>query len=232
MQSYQNGLTKKTCEMPEVFHKLREASLKKGRAAGKKFKEMAETKSCKGDMAPLSDSEKKALSAWMENDPFFKQNQLLHVCSRTKTSGGSAGEKRFIMIANHEKNGLQVVELKPLVNPAPDIASPLSRSDRQAAFVKSVQLFLGKDFESDYYPVVLENKLYQRRPLWSGVQSLEEQDFKSLPDQDKARVILFQACELGSFHGRIKPQAFNFDAVAWDKLARQLEDQFRKEFGE
>ena len=241
LAQYRKGLSGKSCEFPPSFKKLEASSLKKGKGLSKKYQAMAEEKSCPGDFAPLTDSEKKLLEDWSKTSSFdrscsmeggLQSNILIHACSRTKDSGGSAGEKRFVLFSKTTTGVLSAIELKPLVNPAPDVLAPLSLKRREEQFNKAVDLFLGKNFTDEYYPVQIGGKLFQRRPHWAGVESLAEGDFQDLAPNEKEEVLNFESCLLGSLHRKSSPAAFSFDPSAWDEAALGLEGQFRQEFGQ
>lgn len=241
LANYKKGISGLSCDRPEVFKKLEASSIKKGKGLSKKYQAMADEKSCLGDFASLTDSEKKLLEEWSLSASFDKAcyaevgrqtNVLWHACSRTKDSGGSAGEKRFVLFSKTTAGVMSAIELKPLVNPAPDVLSPLSLKQREEQFKKAVDLFLGKSFADDYYPVQIGGKLFQRRPNWAGVESLDEEDFQVLNSGDKEEVLIFESCLLGTLHRRSNSATFSLDPAAWNEAAQGLEAQFRREFSQ
>ena len=151
---------------------------------------------------------------------------------RTKDSGGSAGGKRFVIFRKSTLGVVDAFELKPLAKAAPDFDLSVTDAKREEVFVQAVKTYLGPSLKEFYYPVRLQKKLYQRRPLWAGNAAVKAEDFEKSVESQKEDVMLFETCKLGGLHARTNSGAFEIALKDWEKASSALEAQFRSEFGQ
>lgn len=224
LKAYEGGLGGMNAVLPAYLEKLRKDSSKDGMKMTKKYKKLLETSVCEDDFAPVSDSERKLLDAFMKRE----RKKALLFCSRTKDSGGSAGSKRFVVIFEGLK-GPEVFELKPLLNPAPLYKKNLSLMEREQLYLTAVSVFFQEHFKAYYYPVILDDKLYQRRPVWKGNAEIKEDEMSS---GDLKQVMLYEARVLGLYHRITNNGRVSHSAQEWEKKAQMIEKQWRAEMGE
>jgi uncharacterized protein (DUF2252 family) len=252
LKKYQDGLAGKSCSVPEFIKKLEAKSVKKGKEVPTKYQKMLDDKKCSGEFAPLTENDKKLLDSFeyvrardeellilkKHPVPEFNQlaqqisNQILHACSRTKDSGGSAGEKRFILLMKSASDKVEAIELKPLVKGAPDFNQNISIEKREATYQRSVDTFLGAELKQDYFPVRLGNRSYQRRPLWAGQEAVKKDDIESLSSPQQLEVMNFETCRLGELHRLSHEGPFQISPSNWEKAAAALLNQFQADFAE
>ena len=233
-KNYQSGLSGQACSRPKYVKELEKNALKKGREISKKALKMLEEKSCSGEFSFVPQEEITKIIALLEKVnplPNQKNWKLLHACSRFKNHGGSAGEKRFVLFMQDTVGGLHHIELKPLTTPAPQIGSQLSLNQRSEIFTKAVDLFYGKDLLNEYFTVIYQNKLFQRRPLWAGVQEVSREDLEKLPTEEKQEVLDYEACTLGGLHFLSASGPLTLDFAQMQALSSNWEQQFRLEMG-
>ena len=255
LTSYKNGLAGKTCPAPDFIKSLEADSLKKGRTLSKKNKALLDSMTCTGEYVPLTESERLMLNEFIQDENLTascqkhgvlkadvqamaknfigpESQEIAHACSRTKDSGGSAGGKRFVIFRKSTLGVVDAFELKPLVKAAPDFDLAVTDDKREAVFVQAVKTYLGPSMKDFYYPVRLQNKLYQRRPLWAGNTAVKAEDFDKSIESQKEDVMLFESCKLGGLHARSNPGAFEIALKDWERASSSLEAQFRSEFGQ
>jgi hypothetical protein len=255
LNHYQNGFKGLNCPVPSFIQKLAGDSEKKGRSLSKKNKALLDSKSCTGEYAPLSLEEQNMLEAFnnAENgdkacllSPVLSEDlkklalqisqsdpkQIIHACSRVKESGGSAGGKRFVIFRKSTTGVVDAFELKPLLRPAPNYNTAPKPEVRARIYEAAVKTYLGVDQAEHYYPVTLNKVLYQRRPLWGGNEEVKEDDLNKAGPSEKEAVMLFETCRLGALHARTKPGVLSVSAPEWERLATNLEKQFKSEFGQ
>ncbi len=255
LAQYQNGFKGLNCPVPAFIQKLAADSEKKGRGLSKKNKALLDTKTCSGEYAPLTLEEQKmledfnqaengdkaCLSSSVLSDEMKKlalqitqsdPKQIIHACSRVKESGGSAGGKRYVIFRKSTTGVVDALELKPLMNPAPNYKVPPKPEVRARIYEAAVKTFLGEAQTEHYYPVALNRVLYQRRPLWAGNEEVKEEDLNKAGPSDKEAVMLFETCRLGALHARTRPGPLSVPAAEWEKMAGTLEYQFRLEFAQ
>jgi hypothetical protein len=229
LKTYVDGLKGADCFAPALIKNLEVDSLKKGRSLSKKSKALLDSRVCHGEYADLTSLEKEALADFVAKD---KTSELIHGCSRTKDTGGSAGEKRFVVFQKSSQGVISAFELKPLVKSAPDFDQEISVKKREEIFTQVVRTFLKSDLKDHYYPVTLQKRLYQRRPIWAGLADVNQEDLDQLDGSAKQEVMLFETCQLGRLHGKTNPTQPSISALRWEEMARSLESQFRMEFAE
>ncbi len=108
----------------------------------------------------------------------------------------------------------------------------MTDNNREELYVQAVKTYLGPSMKEFYYPVRLQNKLYQRRPLWAGNAEVKAEDFDKSIESEKENVMLFESCKLGELHARSNPGAFEIALKDWERASSALESQFRSEFGQ
>lgn len=221
---YKAGLSGMNTPAPAYLEKIEKESAKKKTEMTKKYKKLLEANICTGEFAPATKEEVDQVTNFLKAEG--KSLKLL--CTRTKDTGGSAGNKRFV-IFYPISNGFEVIELKPLATPAPMAPKVISVLERQVQYQQAVSIFLGANFFSAYYPVTMGRKIYQRRPLWGGNVGVTESDLSS---RDVREVALYQARTLGRYHRITNNNPFPFTPEAWDKLALEIEKKWRQEFAE
>lgn len=223
LNEYKAGLAELSKVFPDALKDLEKESLKGKTGLAKKYMKLLKGK-CDGDFSEPTTDEIKLVQDWGNSEG----RKVIKVCTRTKGKGGSAGLKRFISF--HEViGGIEAIELKPLVTPAPFVGRQVSPADRLKMFQEGVRIFLGEGFQVAYYPVNLKGQLYERRPLWAGNVGLDEKDLSS---SDLKDVMLFEARVLGGRHRLTNASPFPFSPESWDKAATILEKQWRAEFAE
>jgi hypothetical protein len=233
-KSYQTGLSGTQCSEPKYIKELAKDAIKKGRGVSKKALKMLEEKSCSGEFSFLSIEDQYQIVSILEKaSPLSGQKnwKLLHSCSRMKSHGGSAGEKRFVLFMQDLKGDIHHLELKPLVTPAPDVGRQMNLTQRKDIFTKSVSLFYGEELLNEYFTVIFQNKLYQRRPLWAGVQEVSRDDLAELPTEEKQEVLNYEACILGGLHRLSSSTPLGLSAAQIEAFSSTLEHQFRQEMG-
>ncbi len=233
-KSYQTGLSGAQCSEPKYIKSLGKDAIKKGRGVSKKALKMLEEKSCSGEFSFISTEDQNQIVSILEkSSPMssHKNWKLLHSCARIKSHGGSAGEKRFVLFMQDLKGDLHHLELKPLVTPAPDVGRQMSLTQRKDIFTKSVSLFYGEDLLNEYFTVIFQNKLYQRRPLWAGVQEVSRDDLAELPTEEKQEVLNYEACILGGLHRLSSSTAPGLSSAQMEAISSSLENQFSQEMG-
>lgn len=252
---YQNGLKGLECPQPTFIKKLSEDSIKKGRGISKKNKAMLDAKTCTGDFSDLGEEERLMLEAFVKGEnvitcsqsnilnPELKKlaqgvvnvelPQILHACSRSKTSGGSAGGKRFLIFRKSDSGVIDAFELKQLAKPAPDFDLTITNEVREQKYKEAVRTYLGPEMNQHYYPVTLNNILYQRRPVWAGDESVKEVDIENFElFSQKDLVMLYETCKLGALHSKSNSEPFDISPAEWEKTSQSIEGQFRSEFGQ
>ena len=250
LANYASGMSGRECVQPKFIKKLAKDSVKKGKDLSKKNKALLESKTCTGDYQALSVSEKAMLENFVKAENGDKSclasdvlspelrtlaktvvnvdpKEIIHSCSRTKDSGGSAGGKRFLVFRKSSAGVVDAFELKPLVKSAPDYQLNVTNVSRQAQFEKAVATYLSPELKEHYYPVTLNNVLYQRRPVWGGNEDVKAEE---VPAEEQEAIMLFETCTLGKLHGKSKAGAFAPEAKAWQTLAEKIEAQFKAEF--
>jgi hypothetical protein len=99
-KSYQLGLSGSQCQRPQYVKELEKDALKKGRSISKKALKMLEEKNCSGEFSFISQDEQQKIISILEKESppsKMKSLKLIHACSRLKSHGGSAGEKRYVL---------------------------------------------------------------------------------------------------------------------------------------
>ncbi len=225
LEEYKSGLSGQTKPLPDYLKHLEAESLKNKTKMPLNLRRVVESKNCSGSMLPVTSNEE-----YMLKDMLTREGkQYLFACSRNKASGGSAGQKRYLVF-HQQPEKLEAFEIKPLATPAPIYQIPLTNEEREVIFKKAVNVFLSPKHRSAWYPVKLQNKLYQRRPIWTGNTEIKETD---LSPRDLNEVILFQARTLGNLHRKTQSgQTLNYSSEQWEKLGKAIERQWRSEFGE
>jgi hypothetical protein len=233
-KSYQSGLSGSQCQRPQYVKKLEKDALKKGRSISKKALKMLEEKNCSGEFSFISQDEQQKIISILEKESPSSKNKsikLVHSCSRLKSHGGSAGEKRYVLFIQDNLGDLHHLELKPLVTPAPDVGAGISIQKRKEIFNRSVALFYGEELHQEYFPIVFQDKLYQRRPLWSGVQEISSEDLVKLATEEKQEVLDFEACTLGGLHRQSSQLPMTLEFSQMEAISLDWEKQFRQEMG-
>jgi hypothetical protein len=136
-RSYQSGLSGSQCQRPQYVKELEKDALKKGRSISKKALKMLEEKNCSGEFSFISQDEQQKIISILEKESPSSKNKsikLVHSCSRLKSHGGSAGEKRYVLFIQDNLGDLHHLELKPLVTPAPDVGAGISILKRKEIF--------------------------------------------------------------------------------------------------
>jgi Uncharacterized protein conserved in bacteria (DUF2252) len=214
---YQKGLDKEEIKRPNYLEHLEKKSTTGARGLPAKFAKLLNQRSCQGEYGDLTSLEflnlKNILSA--------EGKELTFGCSRTKLTGGSAGARRFIALTTSE-----AIEYKPLLNPAP-LSLQISQNQRIQYFNTSVMNFLGEGFAPFYRSILIDGKLYQRRPLWAGNVGV---DFTDISDKDLEEVFFHEAKVLGRLHRLSNSARLNIDPSTWIKISDLLMNQFQKEF--
>jgi hypothetical protein len=150
-------------------------------------------------------------------------------CARVKNTAGSAGLRRYIVYFKLPR-GVEAVELKPLATPATMVGRTVELISRQEIFKKAVSTYFGAQYHVAYYPVLVQGRLYQRRPLWAGNVGIKE---GALSSSDLREVLLYQARVLGHFHRASNATGpFNFTPEKWEELAVRIEKKWKSEFAE
>jgi hypothetical protein len=96
----------------------------------------------------------------------------------------------------------------------------------------SVEKFMGREFKSDYFPVRLGDKSYQRRPLWGGTEPVDRSDFDKLTMEEKETVMNAEVCQLGALHRQTNSSSFKVNHHDWEVAAKNLLRMFRTDFGD
>lgn len=250
LANYAAGMSGRECVQPKFIKKLAKDSVKKGKDLSKKNKALLESQACTGDYQALSASEKAMLENFVKAENGDKSclasdvlspelrtlaktvvnadpKEIIHACSRTKDSGGSAGGKRFLVFRKSSAGVVDAFELKPLVKSAPDYQLNVTNASRKVQFEKAVATYLSPELKEHYYPVTLNNVLYQRRPVWGGNEDVKAEE---VPAEEQEAIMLFETCTLGKLHGKSKAGSFAPEAKAWQSLAEKIETQFKAEF--
>ncbi len=233
-KSYQTGLSGGLCSEPKYIKDLAKDAVKKGRGVSKKALKMLEEKSCSGEFSFISTEDQNQIVSILEKSTPLSDHKnwkLLHSCSRMKAHGGSAGEKRFVLFMQDQKGDIHHLELKPLVTPVPHVGRQMSLTQRKDIFTKSVSLFYGEELLNEYFTVIFQNKLYQRRPLWAGVQEVSRDDLAKLPTEEKQDVLNYEACVLGELHRLSSRTPLSLSSTQMEAFSSALENQFRQEMG-
>lgn len=182
------------------------------------YRTLLSAKECNGDYVGLTGYEEKQLRGFIEGE-----GKTYHkACRKT------GGTKRYIVFYKIT-NGFEVIELKPLDNPAPLIRTMINPNDRVNMYKNSVVSFYGDSFVVAYQAVSIDGVLYQRRPLWDSHQVVKETELSQL---DLKEVIKYQARTLGHFHSKNKDAKFNYSSADWEKWAQALEKKWKEEFAE
>jgi len=84
---------------------------------------------------------------------------------------------------------------------------------------------------NEYFTVIYQNKLFQRRPLWAGVQEVSREDLEKLPTEEKQEVLDYEACTLGGLHFLSASGPLTLDFAQMQALSSNWEQQFRLEMG-
>lgn len=206
----------------EVIKDLQLESVQKGQQLSKKFKKLYES-NCSGDFSEVSEFEINFLKSYFEKT----KRKFIKACSRIKESGGSAGLKRYVVF--HEKsNGVFVVELKPIVTPAPLFGTSLSKEQRASIYQTAVEFFLGEGYLNSYHTLILNNELFLERPLVAGNIDIELKEFSG---EKLKRLLELELHVLGLFHRKSKPSAESIDSAKLIQLAQEMNQLFKKEFG-
>lgn len=221
---YKAGLSGLNTPAPESLEKLEKESAKKKTELSKKYRKLVESMSCSGEFAPATKEETQVIVDYLKTEG--KELKLL--CTRTKDTGGSAGNKRFV-IFYPISSGIDAFELKPLATPAPVAPRILPLNEREHIYRMAVGTYLGANFANTYYPVVLGRQIFQRRPLWGGNVGITEAD---LTAGDLKEVALYQARTLGKYHRITTKLSFMYSNEEWEKFAVELEKKWRQEFAE
>ena len=218
-KAYQAGVAGVQPKMPSLVLTLEKDSKKDGTKLPKKIKKILE-EGCSGDYAAVTKTDEAMLKTYVASE---KAN-VVALCERVKESGGSAGLKRYVAIV--EKQGSQLgIELKPLVNPAPQWDSKFDQLTRKKMFENAVLTYFGADFGNDYFAVTMNGALYQRRPLRSGNTGIKLEDV----GVNAKDVALYEAQILGLRHRQTNAQVFSVSAADWDKWSKAIKDQWEKE---
>ena len=225
LREYDAGFKHAICMAPDYVTRLREKSQSRFRDLSKKMQVILDEKSCKADMSYPSADELKQLRS------YFK-TKILHACTRTKDSGGSAGGKRYLVFHKNTAGKTELIELKPLLNPAPDYDKKFNDRERAELFKRAVKVYLAADMSEHYFPITFNGKLYQRRPFWAGFEEVKESDLQKAAPEQKQAVLLYEACRLGALHRKTSTTPLSVSPGDWDKLAHRLESQFRSEFAD
>lgn len=225
LEEYKKGLSGQSKPLPAYIKRLETESLKKKRQMPKNLMRVVESRSCLNDMLPVTPNEEVMLKEMLTRE----EKKYVFACSRNKASGGSAGHKRYIVF--HEQfEKLEAFEVKPLTTPAPMYQRSLPHKERMAIFKEAVDILFSPKHHSAWYPVRLQKKLYQRRPVWTGNTEIKQRD---MSPSDLNEVILHQARTLGILHGKsLGGQSFNFTSEQWEKWGQTIELQWRSEFKE
>ena len=221
---YKAGLAGQNASGPSYIEEIQKESKKGKEQMPKKYRKLLEAGACSGDFVAVSKSETELVSSFL----ITEGRSLKFICSRTKNSGGSAGNKRFVIFSS-ATDGVEAFELKPLATPAPIAPKVLSIPERGRLFQQAVAVYLGANFSSAYYPVVMGNKIYQRRPLWDGNVGVTE---KNLNSKEVKEVSLYQARILGKHHRLTNSSPFPYSPEVWERMAREIEKKWRQDFAE
>ncbi len=224
LAEYKSGLEGHvSVRLPAYVERLRVESVSKKDQLGKKYKKALETKTCSGDFSPLGPEDERLLKDFVSSEG--KRFEL--ICARWKTSGGSAGSKRYVFF--HIENSVpRVFELKQLMRPAPLFDAPINVEERAEIFLEGVRTFLGAGAQSEYRPVLVEGILFQRRPVYGGNVGLELPD---MSPQDLSEASLFEARVLGSFHSRTSRERFTVSSRDWEVVASTILEAWKIDFG-
>lgn len=218
--SYLEGLKGSNTPYPQLLVDLEQDSLIKRTQLPKKYKKLAEASGCDGEFLPVTDEEEKALQdfATTENKIYTK------ACAHLKDSGGSAGNKRFVVF--HKAGAF---ELKPLAQPAPLYQEVTPILVRQEIFTNAVGTFFSESLKTEYYPVTFKNLSYQRRPIWAGNRGINQDE---LTPKDLNEIMLYEAQTLGKMHRITNPSPVLMDLKEFERTIETIERKWRSEFAE
>jgi hypothetical protein len=215
LAEYKAGLAGVQRALPARLKELEKESLKKKTEMKKSHQKILSDRSCTGELAPLTVNENKLISEFLESEG----KKLSFGCSLTKKTGGSAGNTRYLIYYPLAK-GVELIELKPLVTPAPLTTSAPPSSERAKIYQQAVTTFFGMNYNVIYYPVTMGGVLYQRRPVWSGNTEVKE---SGLTSQEFKEILLYQARTLGFVHRTSnKSQTIDFDPKSWEALVIEV----------
>ena len=218
LESYASGVRGEKTSLPRILQELKNKSEELKNNLPNKMKRILDSKNCDGEYGVLNSQEIQVLKAY--------KNSFVFGCTRIKTDGGSAGNKRYLVFY---ENGSEVAveELKPLLNPAPNYQRSITQTERENLYRNSVEVFLGKGFSSEYFPVRFGNVSFQRRPLWAGNQAIK---LDEISPSEYREVILYEAWRLGVYHNHSRTRVMSIDAQAWDKYAEMILSKWFSEF--
>jgi hypothetical protein len=215
LAEYKAGLAGVQRALPARLKELEIESLKKKTEMKKSHQKILLDRSCTGELAPLSANEKKIISEFLESEG----KKLSFGCSLTKKTGGSAGNTRYL-IYYPLAQGVELIELKPLVTPAPLTTTALHSRERAKIYQQAVTIFFGMNYNVIYYPVMMGGVLYQRRPVWGGNTEVKE---SGLTSQELKEILLYQARTLGFIHrSSNKSQSVDLDPKSWEALVTEV----------
>ena len=211
VNEYEAGLARVRKSIPSDLIEMKAASERNGNDLSSKFQKSWDSRSCLPDLVPATENEIRFLKSQNGN------GTLVFACSRTKTTGGSAGLKRIIGF--YLAPELQVIEYKPLVTPAPFYAGNLTQAERARYFADAVEYFfvgLPGNFSITY-----NSKLYLRRKLIAGNVPVE------LKDGKKKEIAYYEAYTLGRLH---RGATSFFSLMDWKNYSDALISVFEQEF--
>lgn len=230
LSSYQRGLKGEKCEMSKYLLKRQKKSLEGGKLVEKDFVQNG-VPFCPTPDYQVANQDELAELKLHHGDR--DGSTFLGGCTRSKVTGGSAGEKRFVILYQNADKTYGVYELKPLVRSAYEIAlEPFRELDptaREELFLRSLNLFFGPEAFQFYRPVQFAGRLYQARPRWEGNKGVKLSDLEDQAERNK--VMSFEACTLGSLHTKSALEKdITIDVLAWDEYARLIEGKFKADF--
>jgi hypothetical protein len=218
LENYRLGLSGKNKQIPAVINKRLVKSKSKFHDFPKKYKKLLKKGKCSGDFADLSITEKLMLEGFLKSGK--KSAQLL--CTRNKSKGGSAGLKRYVIIS---KEGS--FELKPLDVPAPLFGKSIKTEDRKLIYDEATKLFLNDELRKDFYSVTFDDRPYQRRPLWAGVEAMKIDEFDK---GAKREVLLHEAYTLGTLHKKSNPSPMTLTDGKFEERVTALRKLWEPKF--
>jgi hypothetical protein len=218
VEEYRAGLSGSLKSYPAYLQKLEDESKAKKINMPAAFKQLLSMNGCQGEYVATPPGEEFQVKYYIQNE-----GKTFHkVCTK------STGTKRYIVFYPITL-GFEAIELKPLDNPAPLLGAKQSPTERMELYKNAVSTFYGEGFTVAYQTALIQNVLYQRRPIWDSHVVIKEAE---LSKDELKEVILYQARALGLFHKKNKNATFDFTPEQWETWANALEGKWRQEFGE
>jgi hypothetical protein len=225
--NYIQGLKNEVKETSSSYlNSLKMKAIGKNTEVPKKYEEMIASKICniKEGFRELDDTELTQIKQFIDLKSVDK------VCIFDKIKGGSAGNKRFVIMENSES----VYELKRLANPAPFVFSTENLNDKDVI----VNRLWGENFNDSYKIEKIGNDSFLKRPEWKGNEGVKLSKVSNDYSFEMISIMQYQMQVLGQIHAKsLSPQALtNYSSlisenvVSLEQIANELEQKFKEEF--